>query len=253
MDAQTKRLLQQKTIAAIKSQNSFDSDRMLRPTSLLAVAGAIVGSSMVFRHPGHPNQKVHAGKRGKGEISGGKVPPDQRVWQGKRQPAGQKLSKLQTGEIGEKMTMKALSDHVGVPFETLNVGINNAPIDVVGDHRAIEVKTGLTTNSSTAQRWRATIGEPGKAEKVLLKKMPPTEKRAHNDRKRQAILERKSSMLSELSKEAGVPIRGQMVGVIMTPDGKRGDVFLVDGFHLAQSWKQAATEANYIGTYEVQP
>ena len=39
MNNQTKRLLQQKTIEAIKAP---DSDRTLRPTSLLLLAGAIV-------------------------------------------------------------------------------------------------------------------------------------------------------------------------------------------------------------------
>jgi hypothetical protein len=52
-----------------------------------------------------------------------------------------------------------------VKFDTVNVGVNNAPIDVAGDHMAVEVKTGLASNGVKSQHWRATIGQPGKAEK----------------------------------------------------------------------------------------
>ncbi len=62
MDAQAKRLLQQKTIEAIKAP---DSDRPLRPTSLLAAAGAIVeqggATSGNFKHAGIP--KTHGGSK----------------------------------------------------------------------------------------------------------------------------------------------------------------------------------------------
>lgn len=209
-----------------------------------------------FKHlPGRHDQRSHG--RGGGNISGGPVSKEKRVWQGKEQEyEGQKLSKLQTGELGEKVAIQALSDINGVPFETLNVGINNAPIDVVGDHQAIEVKTGLATNRPDSQRWRATIGEPAREEKAsykaLIKKMSPETKREHNRLKRQAILDRKQSMLDKLTVESGGErIDPKVVGVIMAPDGKKADVFVIDGFHLSLPWRQAATDENYIGTYDI--
>ena len=88
-----------------------------------------------------------------------------RMWSGGEPMVydGPTISKLEAGMAGEKLTIKVLSQKYGANFQTLNVGINNAPIDVGGDHLAGEVKTGLATNGKTSQQWRATIGQPGKA------------------------------------------------------------------------------------------
>lgn len=175
------------------------------------------------------------------------------VWQGKQQAKGsKKLSKLETGDIGEKVAMQALQDKLKVPFDTINIGINNAPIDVAGDHMAIEVKTGLASNGLSAQRWRATIGEPGKREKELLKKMDKDEKRAHNNWKKEKILERKNDMIKKMTKEAGEEIKPFTVANILSSDGKSIDVFMFPGFHLTASWKQFATEENRLGSFDIE-
>lgn len=192
----------------------------------------------------------HSGRPGKigGSGSGGG-----RVWQGAQHEAGDvKLSKLQVGAIGEELAMKALSEKFGVPFETLNVGVNNAPIDVAGDHLAIEVKSGLATNSSTAQHWRATIGQPGKEESELLKQMTSEEKRAHNSYKYEQILKRKNDMLNQLSEIAGSEVKPMTVGVILSADGKRGDVYAVPGFHLRLPWASYATPDYHLESYDIE-
>lgn len=204
-----------------------------------------------FGHTGRPGKR--GGSGGLSKVSGRRLPQKDRVWQGSQQEKrAKKLSKLETGEIGEKIAMQALSDVIGTPFTTLNKGINNAPIDVIGNHSAIEVKAGLSTNGRSSQHWRATIGQPGKKEQKALKNMTKKEKRAHNNKKKQAILDRKDAYLQKLSAEAGKKMKGRTMTVILSPSGDRGDVFMFDGFHLRLPWKTNATEENYIGTYMVE-
>lgn len=211
-----------------------------------------------FKHTpgGRPHDQATHNPYGRRGVRGGRVDKASRVWQGKQMEwEGDKLSKLQTGELGEQIAMQALEDVYGVPFDTLNVGVNNAPIDVFGNHQAIEVKTGLASNSRGSHRWRSTIGEPGKIEKTMMKallaEMSPADKRAYNKRKNQVILDRKHNMVNQMTEESGEVISGRMVGLIMQPDGHKADVFVVDGFHLSLTWRRAAIESNYVGTYEV--
>lgn len=196
----------------------------------------------VLKHlRGQHDQSTHNPGRGGSQST--------RVWTGKQESGTTTLTKLQSGAIGEKLVMQVLSEKYGEEFGTLNVGLNNAPIDVFGDHLAIEVKTGLSTN--TMKEWRATIGEPGKAEKARLKQMTPEEKSRHNERKKQEILRRKTELLGRLSEAEGKPIKGATVGVILSPDGKRGDVYMVDDFHLRLTWSKYASDEYYLGTFDV--
>lgn len=201
-------------------------------------------------HHGHRGIPGHRGGSLPETGSSNMLPPEQRVWQGESYPGGRKINNDQTGKIGEHLAAKALEDRLGVPFSTLNEGVNNAPIDLGGDHHAIEVKAGPASNSSRAQQWRATISTAGKAERAMLKKMSRAEKRAYNAHKKEQVLERKYEMLDEMSRIAGAEIKPATVGIILTPDGKRGDVFFIPGFHTRIGWNKGAVEENYIGTYE---
>lgn len=210
-------------------------------TFLLMLKGG--AGSGNFGHSGRPG-KVG----GSSTLSFSRI--NERVWQGKQSQEQSTLSKLETGDIAEKMVIQALKDHLGVELTTLNVGMNNAPIDLGAPGMAVEVKGGLTSNSSSAQGWRATIGEPGKAEKALIAQMTPEEKKAHNQYKSQKILERKQRLLDELSEMSGEQVKGYTAGVILSPDGKRGDVFLYPNFHLNLRWSQYAVDEYHIGSYE---
>ena len=217
------------------------------PAKVVFIKG---GPGSGFRgHSGLPG--VHGGSRPSGAS---KAPPKAkgRVWTGAQQPkAEKKLTKLSTGATGEGVAMRALEEKIGASFSTLNTGVNNAPIDVAGNHTAVEVKTGLSSNGKSAQHWRATIGQPGKEETELLKQMSSKEKKEHNTWKRAKILERKHDALKEMSKVAGAEIKPATVGIILSPDGKTGDVFFIPGFHQRLSWKQYATDKYFIGTYDV--
>lgn len=207
------------------------------------------------KHPRHAAGTAEGGQfapKDMGVIAGefNKVPPEMRVWQGKSHPMPeQKPSKLATGAFGERVASQVLSALKKAPFGSLNVTANNIAIDVIGDHLAVEVKTGLATNGLKAQQWRATIGEPGETEKALIKQMSPEEKRRANQFKEAKILERKREKLKTLSEMAGGRVEGKTVCLIVAPDLKAADVFIVDGFHLRLGWNKFATDEYYLGTF----
>jgi hypothetical protein len=209
---------------------------------------------LVERHPGHPNQDVHNPHKGSRSKGPAWLPKDQRVYQGKQEAlVGKKFTKSQNGKIGEHVASKALADHFGMEIAPVNVGVNNAPVDLVANTKAaIEVKAGRVTNSQKHHTSRASIGEPGKAEKALIAKMTPQQKRAHNDRKKNAIIARKNNLVKQMSKAAGgKQIDSYTIVAVMSADGTKADAFLVPGFHLNLSWRKAASEEkNYIGTYD---
>ncbi|RJR10596.1 hypothetical protein C4588_02900 [Candidatus Parcubacteria bacterium] len=191
----------------------------------------------------------HAGIPGR---HGGSAP--NKVWaKGMPSPGTGSLVNVQKiGQIGEKLAMKVFAEKYGVPFETLNVGINNAPIDVGGDHLALEVKAGSATNSERTQMWRAKVAPFSKKEQALYDKMSPEEKTAYNAYKKQAVLDRKQRLLDELSRELGEPIKPMTVGVILSADGKRADMYAIPGFHISLSWKKYASDEYFMGTYDVE-
>lgn len=208
---------------------------------------------------GHMGRPGHVGGSGGGttvslgsDMSRYKLPPEKRVWQGSSHAQGTGgLSKLETGARGEALAMQVLGEAFGEEFQTVNVGINNAPVDIAGAGFAVEVKTGMASNSPSAQHWRATIGQPGKKEAELLKQMTSEQKRAHNQYKEQEIVRRKRDMVEYMSKTVGYDVSPLTVGIIMESSGNRADVFVFEGFHLRVPWKQGATEENYVGTFEV--
>lgn len=214
--------------------------------------GQLIGALKGGAGSGHFD---HSGRPGK---IGGSAPA--RVWTGVAQAAQTDVvdnaaaghARLRTGQVGEQLAMRVLSERIGVPFQTLNVGINNAPIDVGGDHTAVEVKTGLASNGPTAQHWRAMISKPGKKEQELINQMTPAERKALNKYKEQQALQRKNEMLSELTEMAGAEVKPLTVGVILSPDGKRGDVFFIPGFHTRLPWKDYATDEYFVGSYAIE-
>ncbi|HNT76870.1 MAG TPA: hypothetical protein PKH77_17810 [Anaerolineae bacterium] len=198
-------------------------------------------------HAGRP------GQRGGSAAAGTATAPKritEKVWAGEPEDATPTLNKLQTGAIGEKLVIDLLTESVGVPFGTVNLGVNNAPFDVAGNGFAVEVKTGMATNGKSAMHWRATIGQPGKAEQELLQQMSAEEKRAHNQWKEKKILERKHALLDRMAEEAGKEIKPLTIGIILSADGKRADVYRFDGFHLRLPWNKYATDEYYMGSYE---
>jgi hypothetical protein len=233
---------------------SLYSGRFIDAT-LGTISDEIGLSEAAFGGPGSGNYG-HKGRPG--EIGGSGpglsfAPTAERVWTGKSQPAAGDLSKETTGALGEALAAHVLSQRFGARFETLNQGLNNAPLDVAGDHVAVEVKTGLASNGASAQHWRATIGEPGREEKAAMRGLTAAEKAEYNQIKQELVMERKADMLREMSTIIGGDMQGYTLGVILAPDGRRGDAWLIPGFHARIGWNQLARtyQDAYVGTWEI--
>lgn len=176
------------------------------------------------------------------------APTEERAWVGHQIATTEKLSKLETGALGEQIITDYMKS-IGIgDAQSLNVKGNNFPIDLAGDHTLVEVKTGLVSNSASAQQWRATIGQPGKSEREWLATASAAEKRDWNAAKAQEILDRKVAALSSLEKERGVKLTGKTMAVIIDPDRKSADIFVFDGFHSRIGWNSAQAKAGYVKT-----
>ena len=171
-----------------------------------------------------------------------------RAFAGEQIETKNKLSKLETGALGEKIVTSWLQGQGLKDARTLNVKVNNFPVDLIQDHKAYEVKTGLVSNRTDAQKWRATIGQPGKMESAWLKKASPEDKKAWNDRKRSEILKRKEAAVKKLGTKSGKKVKGGTITLIINPDTKKADIHKFDGFHISIPWKSAQAKAGYVGT-----
>ena len=174
----------------------------------------------------------------------------QRAFKGEPVQTKTPISKLEAGQIGEQIVMQFLRDQGLKDARPAETGRNNYPIDVVADHKGIEVKTGLVSNGPTAQHWRATIGQPGKAEQKWLKKASPEAKRAMNEAKAERIIKRKEKACVELSKKIGKKVSGETMTVLLNPDTKMVDVFKFPSFHKRIVWNSPQAKAGYIGSFE---
>jgi len=176
-----------------------------------------------------------------------------RAFAGKPIPTKTQLSKQESGKIGEAVILGWLRQHGGIKDAApLNAHISNYAVDAAGDHQAIEFKTGLVSNGESAQKWRATIGQPGKAETAWLATATPEEKAIWNARKMQAIMDRKMAAVADLEKKHGVKIKPRTVTAIINPDTGTADIYSFEGFHHHIRWNSAETKAAYVGSYRYQ-
>lgn len=192
----------------------------------------------------HPRSKL----KPKAASSRGQRSLNDRVFSGKPVPLKNPPSKSETGKIGEKIALEWLRKNGMKDAHHLNTKLSNFPVDMIGDHQLIEVKTGIV--SSTMQKWRATIGEPGEQEKAWLKTISPEEKKAWNKKKYAAIMARKNKMVAEYSKKLGKKIKGKTLTLIVNTDTRTYDLFMFDGFHHIITWKSEQAKQGYVGTFK---
>jgi hypothetical protein len=174
----------------------------------------------------------------------------ERVFSGQPVMVNTKLSKQQTGAIGERVVIDYLKSQGHQDARPLNNELPNYAIDMVQDHEAIEVKTGLVSNSRKAQRWRMTIGQPGKAETEWLRTASAEEKAKHNAHKNEMIHKRKQDALAKVSAELGRPVKGKTMTTIINPDTKTVDLYSFEGFHQRIDWNSEQAKAGYLGTFK---
>jgi hypothetical protein len=172
----------------------------------------------------------------------------QRHFSGKPKQVTTRLTKQQTGALGEKLAIDYLKSLGFEDAREMNLERNNFPVDLIQDHEVYEVKAGLISNSTGAQKWRLTIGEPGKKEKAWLKSASTEEKASWNARKAELIVERKRKVVEELSKKLGRPVKLKTLTMIIDPDEKKADIHLFDGSHPIIRWRSDAASNAYKGT-----
>lgn len=185
-----------------------------------------------------------------GAVTGIKVKSVKtKAWSSEAQEVKNKPAKLEVGKLGEDIVIGFLKNQGLKDARTLNVKVNNFPIDLVQNHGAIEVKAGLVSNGKSAQQWRATIGQPGPKETAWLKKASPKAKAAWNLKKQQAILDRKQAALESLGQLFGSKkVKAETYTLIINPDTRKADIYRFKGFHLRIAWNSPQAKKAYVGT-----
>lgn len=172
-----------------------------------------------------------------------------KVFNGEPRNIETNISKQTSGAIGEHIAVAYLKS-IGIgDAEPLNMRTSNFPVDLIGDHMLCEVKTGLVSNQKGAQHWRATIGQPGKAETEWLKTASKEDKAAWNKRKNQEIMDRKNAVLKDMTEKYGTPMKARTLTTILNPDTHTVDVFLFEGFHSSIKWNSEEAKRSYVGTF----
>lgn len=172
-----------------------------------------------------------------------------RAYTGKPIPVANKPSKLEVGDIGERIVAEHLQKQGLTDVRRLSVEeAQNFPVDLMADHQVIEVKTGLVSNGRSAQQWRATAGQPGPSEAAWLKKASPVEKAAWNTQKNKMAIERKQKVLEQKRQELGLPLQGKTYALILNPNTRRADLFVIDGFHQRIGWNTPTARQSYVAT-----
>ncbi len=187
-------------------------------------------------------------------TSGGSVKlekTDTRAFSGKpAQTSTPKPGKQELGALGERIAIAYLRAAGIKDAHPLNTEQNNYAVDVAGDHGAYEIKAGLAANGESAQHWRATIGQPGKAETAWLASASAEDKAALNAAKGAAILARKQAAVERLAKEHGHEIAARTIGIIIDHDRKIADIHHINGHHLRVGWRSEQATSSYVGSYK---
>ncbi len=160
-----------------------------------------------------------------------------------------KLTKKEVGEFGEALAIRYLNFMGFDGVTSLNYKRNNFPLDLFNGYEVIEVKTGLVSNTKSAQQWRNTFGSPGKREAAWLETISSEEKWDWNKTKEQKILERKLAAVSDFSKKTGQEIQGSTLAMILNPDLAAVDIYKFEGFHSRIGWNSDVAKTGYVGSF----
>ena len=160
------------------------------------------------------------------------------------------LTKPQQGDLGEAIVISYLKASGFQDADTLNFGRNNFAMDLVHDHEVIEVKTGMASNTSDAQKWRVTLGEPGPKEKQWLKTATPEQKAQHNAKKAVAAMERKMKAIREVERKTKGKLKFSTLCLIVNADTKTADLYRFQRLHGAIRWRSPKAQQGYVGSVQ---
>jgi len=160
------------------------------------------------------------------------------------------LSKQDRGKIGENVIVGYLRQHEGMAdARHANTKKNNFAVDIAYDHMLVEGKAGGIGNTKKAQQWRLTIGEPGKKEKAALAGMTAEQKRVHNARKEQAIIERKAKAKADAEKILGHKVKPRTMSIILDHDRRIAHLYSFDGYHPRIDWTSDQAKKGFVGAF----
>lgn len=191
----------------------------------------------------------------KGTSGGGGAklaPGGARAFTGQSKATKNKISKQDAGKIGEQVAVSYLQSLGSKDATLVNTAHPNFAIDAVHDSEAVEIKTGLVSNSERAQQWRMTIGEPGQAEQKWLKTASANAKSKWNAKKSDMIVKRKELAMRQIEKEAGIKLKARTVTMILDPDRKTADVYSFTGFHKRIGWNSPEAQKAFVKTVKYQ-
>lgn len=172
----------------------------------------------------------------------------ERAFTGESVTLREKPSKPEQGRIGERLAVEWFRGRGLSDVSAMNLRSSNFPVDLIHDHEVVEVKAGLVSNTRGAQKWRATIGEPGEKEKAWLTKASPAAKARWNKEKQRAILRRKTAIVRQVSRQQGVAMKARTVALLLNTDARTADVYAFPGFHKAIRWNSPQARAGYVAT-----
>ena len=182
--------------------------------------------------------------------AGGLIETNVRAFDG-RQTGGPKLSKLEVDKLGEDIAVRFLKDKGLLDARSLNTKGNNFALDLVAGQNVYELKSGATTNSSGAQQWRVTLGQPGPTEAKALAKMSAKKKATYNEKKMVAAMDRKAQAVDTVSTALKLkrPVQASTLAVIVNPVTRTADVYQFPGFHRRIGWRSPETAKGYRGSF----
>jgi ADP-ribose pyrophosphatase YjhB (NUDIX family) len=196
----------------------------------------------------HPRDKWGRFGHGAGGPTVKVEPGGARTFTGSPVATRNKLSKQETGKLGEQIAIGYLQSLGSKDATLVNTSQSNFPIDAVHDHEAVEIKTGLVSNSTRAQQWRLTIGEPGEQEQKWLKGAAAEDKAKWNASKETAIFQRKDAAMKSIEKETGVKLKARTITMIIDPDRKTADIHSFSGFHERIGWNSDQAKSGFVKT-----
>ena len=165
-------------------------------------------------------------------------------------PIKTKLSKQETGRVGEAVVLAWLQSQKATKDAVLNntssgkAGTSQS-IEMLADSMAPEITAGLCSNGRDAQKWRITFSmNMSKEQQAAYAAASPEQKAEFNARMQQACYEGKMARLVELERETGKTIKPVTVTTVLNPDTRTADIYVTDGYHPVLRWKDAKRVAS---------
>jgi len=176
-------------------------------------------------------------------------PTTKRAFNGKQVPVKLKLDKDSTGKLGENIVIRHLQMQGMDDARKAVTKGNHFAIDVVQDHGAIEVKTGLVSNAPKSQQWRVTFSTTP-AQQQMINGMTPEARKAYNAGRLADAMKRKEVAARAIAGALGIKgVSKTTMAVLVNADTRTADVFSWKGFHERIGWTSDMMKKGFVKSY----